>query len=108
MDFELFFQNVVVSVDSLVINHDQSFTSRTVYLVERCFPIMDLMDASMIQALWLLGLLMNDSMQEFVTSMSGDLYPASIYRDCSVGVHGGGDCPPVLVRGFYESHSFGF
>ena len=106
MDFELFFQNVVVSVDSLVINHDQSFTSRTVYLVERCFPIMDLMDASMIQALWLLGLLMNSSMQNFVTSTSRDLYPAFMGIVMLMYVLEG-DHPPALVREFYESNSFG-
>ena len=61
----------------------------------------------MIQALWLPGLLMNGSMQKFVTSMSGDLYPASMGIVPLMYVLGG-DRPPVLVREFYESHSFGF
>ena len=42
----------------------------------RCSLVIDRVDASVIQALWSPGLLMNGSIQKFVTSMSGDLYPA--------------------------------
>ena len=51
----------------------------------------------MIQALWLLGLLMNGSMQKFVTFMSGDLYPASI-GECSVDVRVRGPAPSTCEK----------
>ena len=44
----------------------------------RCSPIIDLVETSMIHALWSPGLFINGKMQKFVTSMSVDLYPASM------------------------------
>ena len=105
VDAKLFFGNIVVSFDSLVVAHDQSPPTQTLYLVKR-LPIIDLVDTSMIQALWLPGLLMNGSMQKFVTSTSGDLYPASKGIIPLMYVLGG-TAPPALMREFYESHSFG-
>ena len=52
----------------------------------------------MIQALWLPGLLMNGSMQKFVTSMSGDLYPVSMGIVPLMCVLGGGPPPNTCER----------